>query len=89
MYELRYHPKVLRVLKHISSAIQKTPRTAIEKRLTEEPEFYGKPLQFSLKGARSMRVGDYRVIFQIQKNTVRIIMIEHRSVVYEEVEKRI
>lgn len=88
MYKIQYHPKVVRDLKHISTSVQKVLRHAIETKLTTEPDFYGKPLQFSLKGARSMRVGDYRVIFLIRKDIVRIIMVGHRSEVYEEVEKR-
>ncbi len=88
MYKLQYHPKVIRDLKHISSPVQKTLRHAIETKLSKEPEFYGKPLQFSLKGVRSMRVGDYRIIFLLRNDVVRIIMIGHRSVVYGEVEKR-
>lgn len=57
-------------------------RKAIEEKLTAHPEVFGKPLRFSFKGHRSLRVGDYRVIFRIDKATVKIFLIAHRSAVY-------
>jgi len=89
MFEIEYHPKVIDDLSCVSAPIKKDIRKAIEEKLTTSPEFFGKPLQFSLKGLRSMRVGDYRVIFQLSKDTVRIILIAHRSVVYKDSDKRI
>lgn len=58
-------------------------KTAIEEKLTVHPEVFGKPLRFSLKGHRSLRVGEYRVIFRIQKQSVIILIIAHRSTVYQ------
>jgi mRNA interferase RelE/StbE len=55
----------------------------IEQKLTTEPHIYAKPLQRSLRGYWSLRVGDYRVIFRIHKSGVLIFIIAHRSVVYE------
>ena len=89
MFDIVFHQKVASDLKHIAPSVQKTIRKAIEEKLIASPKLFGKPLQFSLKGARSMRVGDYRVVFQIFGNVVRVIMIGHRSTVYKEVEKRI
>ena len=59
-------------------------KKAIEEKLTTHPEVFGKPLRFSLKGYRSLRVGEYRVIFRIEKDTVKIFIIAHRSAVYED-----
>ncbi len=89
MYDIVYHQKVVDDLKHIAPSIQKTLKKAINEKLVASPEFFGKPLQFSLRNVRSMRVGDYRVIFQMSQNIVRVVMIGHRSTVYREVEKRI
>jgi mRNA interferase RelE/StbE len=58
-------------------------RKAIEVKLTSDPELFGKPLRHSLKGLRSLRIGDYRVIFVIQKQEVQILAIAHRSTVYD------
>jgi len=60
-------------------------RKAIEKKLGTNPIEFGKPLQYSLKGLRRLRVGDYRVIFQIHQDHqfVLIVKIGHRREVYE------
>lgn len=89
MFEIQYHAKIPDDIARLSVPIKKDIQRAIEAKLTTAPEFFGKPLQFSLKGLRSMRVGDYRVIFQFSGKVVRIVLIAHRSTVYEKVEKRI
>lgn len=44
----------------------------------------GKPLQEPLKGLRSQRVGNLRIIYKIVKNelTILVISLEHRKHVY-------
>ncbi len=64
-------------------------RGAIEKKLTSQPEIFGKPLRHSFKGYRKLRVGDYRVVFRIEDTFVKIFVIQHRSVVYKTLQKRI
>ena len=88
MFNIQYHSKISDDLKQISAPIKKDIQKAIEEKLTTSPEFFGKPLQFSLKGLRSMRVGDYRVIFGLSKDVVQIVLIGHRSVVYKDIGKK-
>ncbi|MBI2642693.1 MAG: type II toxin-antitoxin system RelE/ParE family toxin [Candidatus Wildermuthbacteria bacterium] len=89
MFEIVYHHLVVsRDIPKLSSEWKKKVRRAIEERLVTHPDLYGKPLRRSLSGYRKLRVGDYRVIFKIEKRTVKIFIIGHRSVVYDEVEKR-
>ena len=64
-------------------------RSAIENKLTSQPEIFGKPLRRSLAGYRKLRIGDYRVVFKIEKRTITILAILHRSVVYQMIEKRV
>ncbi len=64
-------------------------KTVIEGKLTFEPAIFGKPLRKSLKGCRRLRVQDYRVVFRMEKKTVEILAIRHRSEVYEQMEKRV
>ena len=60
-------------------------RRAIEQELTTHPFELGKPLRYSLKGARRLRVGDYRVIYRIEPpDLVLVVKIGHRREVYEE-----
>lgn len=89
MYNISYHHKILVDLAKINSTDKKIIQNSIETKLVFDPEFFGKPLQFSLKGIRSMRVGNYRVVFQIIKKEVFVILIEHRSTVYKSITKRI
>lgn len=89
MFEITYHHKIPEDISDISSLHKSTIKKAIEEKLTIQPEFFGKPLQFSLVGLRSMRVGDYRVIFQLKKKEVFVVLIAHRSVVYKSMGKRI
>jgi lipocalin len=39
---------------------------AIKTKLTTHPFELGKPLRYSLRGARRLRIGDYRVIYRIE-----------------------
>jgi mRNA interferase RelE/StbE len=51
--------------------------------LQREPDV-GYPLRGRLYGLRSLRVGSYRIIYQLADNgkTVRVATIRHRSVAY-------
>lgn len=89
MFEITYHKKIVDDISAISTSHRNAIKKAIEEKLTTSPEFFGKPLQFSLSGLRSLRVSDYRVIFQLKKKEVYIVLIAHRSVVYTLAEKRI
>jgi len=88
-YSVEYLAVVLKEdIPALSSALKEKIRFAIENKLTIKPEVFGKPLRRSLKGFRKLRVGDYRIVFIIEKGTVLIIAIKHRSIVYKEVDKR-
>ena len=89
MFEITYHKKIIEDLSGISSSHKNSIRKSIEEKLLTEPEFFGKPLQFSLSGLRSLRVGDYRVIFQLKKKEVFVILIAHRSIVYKIASSRV
>ncbi|MDR0774278.1 MAG: type II toxin-antitoxin system mRNA interferase toxin, RelE/StbE family [Rickettsia sp.] len=43
---------------------------------------FGKPLKHSFKGCRSLRIGDYRVIYQIVDTAINILVIQHRKDCY-------
>lgn len=61
-------------------------KKAIEERLMVDPIGFGKPLRYSLRGHRRLRVSDYRVVYRIEveKNSVVIVAIKHRKDIYEE-----
>ena len=90
IYGILYNQSVVKDdLPKISHIMKKRIKNAIEKKLATKPELLGKPLRRSLAGYRKLRIGDWRVIFKIEKEEVKILAIQHRSMVYKHVEKRI
>ena len=73
---------------HLSKTDFERIARAIAQKLTAHPEIFGKPLRCALKGNRSLRVGDFRVVYRIEGATVKIFLIAHRSVVYERYQQR-
>lgn len=61
-------------------------KRAIETRLTIDPIGLGKPLRYSFKGHRRIRVGDYRIIYRVDNDSklVTVAVIKHRKHVYKE-----
>jgi mRNA interferase RelE/StbE len=82
LFEPRYHPEVAGDIAGFPQNIKNRIRKAIEDRLILDPVRFGEPLRRSLSGLRKLRVGDYRVIYQIQRQTVVILKIGHRKEVY-------
>ncbi|MDP7421181.1 MAG: type II toxin-antitoxin system RelE/ParE family toxin [bacterium] len=87
-YKLLYHQKIVDDLKPLPQNIKTRIRKAIESRLLQDPFKYGLPLKRGLHGYRKLRVGDYRVIFKIEKDEIIILKISHRKEVYSKVSKR-
>ena len=89
-YVVTYHPRVIRDdIPALDAAWRSQIKTAIERKLVTEPDVFGIPLRRSLKGHRKLRVGDYRIVFRIEKKTVLILAILHRSGVYQRTSRRV
>jgi mRNA interferase RelE/StbE len=78
-----HHDVVEKDIPALPKTMRARIRTAIDRRLTTEPESYGKPLRYSLQSLWSLRVGDYRVIYRINGNEVVILKIGNRRDVYK------
>ncbi|MFA6099630.1 MAG: type II toxin-antitoxin system RelE/ParE family toxin [Patescibacteria group bacterium] len=90
IYTVKYHPLVVHDdIPALDAAWRSRIKTAIETKLVMAPDVFGIPLRRSLKGHRKLRVGDYRIVFRIEKKTVLILAILHRSVVYQRTPRRI
>jgi mRNA interferase RelE/StbE len=90
MYTIHYHEDVVSVdIPKLGGRERKLIKNAIEKKLLEIPEVFGVPLRGSLAGYRKLRVGNYRIVFKIIGDRVNILLIEHRSVAYGKISKRI
>jgi len=89
-FVITYHERVVSDdIPLLNGAWRGKVKKAIESKLTHAPEIYGKPLRRSLSGYRKLRVGDWRVIFRIESRKVKILVIVHRSRVYERIYGRI
>lgn len=90
IFTVIYHRDVLgKDIPKIGATWRIKIRDAIAVKLTTNPTLYGKPLRRSLKNYRKLRVGDYRVIFRIEGQQVKVFAIQHRSVIYDTAQKRI
>ena len=88
-FDIVYHHAVVQEdIPRIGAPWRAKIKSAIEEKLSTHPDVYGKPLRRSLKGYRKLRVGDYRIVFRIDKVLIKIFAIAHRSVVYEMSERR-
>lgn len=85
MFTVEYLESVKNDLRSISKGDKQKIRKAIESKLMNNPIEFGKPLQYSLKGLRRLRVGDFRVIFEIDDKAkiVLVVKIGHRKEIYD------
>ena len=67
----------------LDMAIFSNLKKAIEVKLQTSPTVFGKPLRQSLKGHRSLRVEDYRIVYRVESTIVVIVVMRHRRDVYE------
>lgn len=89
-YELKYHPDVRDVdIPQLNETLKMRIKKAIEQRLSTSPNEYGTPLRKTLKGYWKLRVGDYRVVFKLDKNEVLILAVVNRKDVYKKIFARI
>tara|TARA_Y100000310_G_C19955493_1_gene478802 strand:+ start:106 stop:384 length:279 start_codon:yes stop_codon:yes gene_type:complete len=91
MLTVIYHPKVRSDLRKVHSRHLAVIRDAIETKLARSPKRYGKPLRSTLKNLRSLRIGNYRVVYAVKNREliVLVLTIAKRDKVYEEAKKRL
>ena len=83
-YNVEFKPSALKDLKKLPINIQKRIAKKLDYILNQnEPLDYAVPLiGNSIAGDYRFRLGDYRVVFDLVKNKLIIILIEHRREVY-------
>ena len=90
LYHLFYHSDIKKEdLPEIPKNMQDRIKKAIKERLLVDPGKYGEPLKRGLHGYRKLRVGDYRVIYKVDKENIAVFKIGHRKEVYRRVHLRI
>jgi len=76
-WKIKIHKLILSEdFKFISYPEQKIILKDIRKKLTVDPERYGKPLLGGLKGYWRLRIKDYRVIYKIRRDTIEVLVIK-------------
>lgn len=86
IWTIVYRPGLLKSIRKLDNKTQESVRNYLEKIAnTKNPEDFGKPLSGNLKGFWRYRVGDYRIVCDIIKKELVILLIEveHRSRVYK------
>jgi len=62
----------------LDASILERVTLAVETKLSADPFRFGKALGYSLQHLRTLRVGDWRVIYKISGITIIIFTIRHR-----------
>ena len=85
-YTVEYTPQAVRELKKLDKHTRALIIGWIEKNLVgcENPRQHGKGLTANRSGQWRYRVGDYRLLAEIQDNKIVILILSvgHRSIVY-------
>ena len=85
-YKVEYTPKAARQITKLDKIIRKLIFAWIDKNLQdcENPRIHGKGLTANRSGQWRYRIGDYRVISEIQDDKIIILVLEigHRSKIY-------
>ena len=74
-WEIIYHKDVDDDLKSVGPAAAKRIMLTIDKKLTKAPEEFGAPLSNNLKNFRKLRIGDFRIVYQVRNKTIIVFIL--------------
>jgi mRNA-degrading endonuclease RelE of RelBE toxin-antitoxin system len=74
-WQILYHPDVAKDLGNIGRSRAKRAIRAIDEKLGVEPEKFGAPLRKGLAGLHKLRVGDIRIVYQVKKERIDVLII--------------
>ncbi|GAB4419554.1 MAG: type II toxin-antitoxin system RelE/ParE family toxin [Bacteriovoracaceae bacterium] len=85
LWTIEYAESAVKEIQALDGSVKKIIKKAIEEKLMVDPLKFGLPLRRNLSGLFKLRVGDYRIIYQIRKNEVIVLILKvgHRREVYE------
>ncbi|PIV39222.1 MAG: hypothetical protein COS29_03685 [Candidatus Omnitrophica bacterium CG02_land_8_20_14_3_00__42_8] len=77
MRAIKFYPLVLRKdFKKIDPENQRQILRQIVKKLSINPEAYGKALSGELHGCWRLKIGDFRVIYRILKDRIEVLVVK-------------
>ncbi len=74
-WRILYHHSVEEDLESVGSSAARRIVKAIDAKLTVSPMDFGSPLSGTLANFRKLRVGDYRVVYQVREKTVAVYVL--------------
>lgn len=80
-FEVEYTPLFLKRIENLDREAK--VRILREIKTLESNPYAGKPLRGELKGIFSLRIGDYRVLYQIKGNKLLLLLVGHRKHIYK------
>lgn len=74
-WTILYHPPVEEDLESVGRSAARRIVRAIDSKLTRAPLQFGSPLSGNLADFRKLRIGDYRVVYQVRETMVFIYVL--------------
>ncbi len=74
-WQIFYHKAVDDDLKSVGPAAAKRIMQTINNKLIKNPEKFGAPLSNNLKNFRKLRIGDFRVVYQVLDKKVTVFVL--------------
>jgi mRNA interferase RelE/StbE len=89
MYELAFHPSVTKDLRRLAPGVQQRVLDKVCWLLDHVEEWRHEPLTAQWAGMYRLRVGDYRVVYGIDREhrQITVYAVGHRSEIYRLREK--
>lgn len=82
--QLKISKNAAKDISKLDNLVKKRIQQAITEKLMNDPIGNSKKLQdFEISGVRRLRVGDYRVIFLVDKGFIEVLRVGHRREIYK------
>ena len=88
-WTILYTPSAARSLRRLDPGIRSKIRRALDQLVSDPTR--GKPLHLDLKGLRSWRTGDFRIVYRVVANRLEVLIIGlgHRRDVYDRLRRKL
>lgn len=81
MHILTYSPRAEKDIKKLDRLLQARLKAALE-RFAKNPFLYAEKLQDRDLGSYRFRLGEYRIIFDVEGNKIMVLRVGHRREIY-------
>lgn len=80
-YQLLYTKKAIKDIEKLDKVVKKRIKIALES-FCDDPLTVSKKLVNSKIGSYRFRVGDWRIVFDLERNNIIILRVGHRREIY-------